>query len=178
MEKIKSLIIKYKEIIMYIIFGVLTTLVRWVTQWVFSGLFEEILPKKELKILFLKYDSTAVFIATLLSWLVAVLFAYVTNKLWVFESKSWKPSIAIKEFWQFFLSRALTGVIEIGGVYLLVGIGVDMLVIPKETMDATILMSSIIMVLNYIFSKLIVFKNKDTEKKKEMIEKTSEEMNE
>lgn len=173
MDKIKQLFIKYKEIIMYIIFGVATTLVRWITQWLFSGMFEAIMPKKELKFLFLKYDSTAVFVATLLSWLAAVLFAYVTNKLWVFESKSWKPSIALKECWQFFLSRAITGVIEIGGVYLLVGIGVDKLVIPKESMDATILMSSIIMVLNYIFSKLIVFKNKDDQE--EPIEKSTEE---
>ena len=152
---------------MYIIFGVATTLVRWITQWLFSGLFESFLPKKELNIWFLHYDSTAVFIATLLSWLTAVLFAYVTNKLWVFESKSWKPSVAVKEFWQFFLSRFITGIIEIGGIYLLVGLGIDMLVIPKTSMDATIIMSSIIMVLNYVFSKLIVFKNtddKETEK--------------
>ena len=151
---------KYREIIMYIIFGVLTTLVRWITQWIFSGLFEAILPKRELNLLFLHYDSTAVFVATLLSWLAAVLFAYVTNKLWVFESKSWKPRIAVREFWQFFLSRFITGIIEIGGIYLLVGVGVDMLVISKSSMDATVIMSAIIMVLNYVFSKLIVFNTK------------------
>jgi len=163
----KKLFVKYKEIIMYIIFGVATTLVRWVTQWVFSGLFTSIMPKQELNFWFLHYDSTAVFIATLLSWLAAVIFAYVTNKLWVFESKSWKADVALKEFWQFFLSRFITGIIEIGGVYLLVGIGVDMLVIPKESMDATILMSSIIMVLNYVFSKLIVFNHKESGSEKE-----------
>ena len=152
---------------MYLIFGVATTLVRWVTQWIFAGLFESILPKQELVIWFLKYDSTAVFIATLLSWLTAVLFAYVTNKLWVFESKSWAPAVALKELWQFFLSRAITGVIEIGGIYVLVGIGVDRLVIPKESMDATVLMSGIIMVLNYVFSKLIVFKEKKPEETEE-----------
>lgn len=160
MDKIKTLFIKHKEIIMYVIFGVLTTVVRWITQWVFSGLFEVILPNKELNILFLHYNSAAVFVATVLSWLAAVLFAYVTNKLWVFESKSWKPSIALKECWQFFLSRFITGVIEIGGVYLLVGVGVDMLVIPKTSMDATVIMSAIVMVLNYVFSKLIVFNDK------------------
>ena len=157
----KKLFVKYKEIIMYLIFGVATTAVRWVTQWIFSGLFTSIMPKEPMDLWILHYDSSAVFIATLLSWFAAVVFAYVTNKLWVFESKSWKPEIAIREFWQFFLSRFITGVIEIGGVYLLVGIGVDMLVIPKESMDATIIMSSIIMVLNYVFSKLIVFKNKE-----------------
>ena len=163
-KKQKKLFGKYKEIIMYIIFGVATTLVRWVTQWLFTSIFENALPKEEIHIWFLEYKSTGVFVATLLSWLAAVIFAYITNKLWVFESKSWKPSIAIKEFWQFFLSRAITGVIEIVGVFLLVGVGVDQIVIPKESMDATILMSGIIMVLNYILSKLIVFKEKDPEK--------------
>ena len=162
---------KTKEIIMYLIFGVATTLVRWITQWVFTSIFENALPKEEITIWFLKYDSTGVFVATLLSWLAAVIFAFVTNKLWVFESKSWKPSIAIKELWQFFLSRAITGVIEIVGVFLLVGVGVDQLVIPKESMDATILMSGIIMVLNYVLSKLIVFKEKDPEKEKMKKEK-------
>ena len=176
MEKIKQLFIKYKEIVMYIIFGVATTLVRWVTQWIFSGLFASILPKKELHFWFLHYDSTSVFVATLLSWITAVLFAFVTNKLWVFESKSWKPSVAVREFWQFFLSRAITGVIEIGGIYLLVGVGVDQLVIPKETMDATILVSGVILVLNYVFSKLIVFKDKDS-KERETPEESAEEPN-
>ena len=166
MEKIKQLFIKYKEIIMYIIFGVATTLVRWITQWVFSEIFTNIMPKKELTVWFLHYDSTAVFVATLLSWLVAVIFAFITNKLWVFESKSWKLSVAVREFWQFFLSRAITGVIEIGGIYILVGVGVDMLVIQKSSMDATVLMSGLIMVLNYIFSKLIVFKNREGEEQK------------
>lgn len=177
METIKRIFVKHKEIIMYLIFGVATTLVRWVTQWIFSGMFKSIMPKEELTIWFLHYDSTAVFVATLLSWFVAVIFAYVTNKLWVFESKSWKPSVAVREFWQFFLSRAITGVIEIGGIYLLVGLGVDMLVIPKESMDATVLMSGLIMVLNYIFSKLIVFKDRDAKEKKKL-EKAAEELNE
>ena len=173
----KKIFIKYKEIIMYVIFGVLTTLVRWITQWIFSGFFESILPKEELNLWILHYDSTAVFIATILSWLAAVLFAYVTNKLWVFESKSWKPSIAIKELWQFILSRFITGIIEIGGIYVLVGIGVDMLVIKKSSMDATVLMSGIIMVLNYVFSKLIVFKNKEGKEKKKL-EKSARELDE
>lgn len=167
MEKKKGIFVKYKEIIMYIIFGVLTTLVRWITQWVFSSLFESIMPQEKIKIWFLEYKSTGVFVATILSWLAAVIFAYITNKLWVFESKSWKPEIAVKEFWQFFLSRAITGVIEIVGVFVLVGIGVNEIVIPKDSMDATVLMSGLIMVLNYIFSKLIVFKDKDKNKGKE-----------
>ena len=161
MEKIKKVFIKHKEIIMYLIFGVATTLVRWATQWIFIKMFDDIMPKQEVNIWFLHYDTTAVFIATLLSLLTAIIFAFVTNKLWVFESKSWKPSIALRELWQFFFARFLSALIELGGIYLLVGLGVDRLVVPIETMDATILMSGVVMVLNYIFSKLIVFKNRE-----------------
>ena len=152
---------------MYVIFGVATTLVRWITQWIFSAIFDNILPHEKIEWWIFHYDSAVVFVATLISWILAVIFAYVTNKLWVFESKSWKPSIAIREFWQFFLSRFLTGILEIGGVALLVGLGVNMIVIKQDTMDATVLMSAIIMVLNYVFSKLIVFRNPDKKKKKE-----------
>lgn len=174
----KKLFVKYKEIIMYLIFGVATTLVRWITQWIFSALFDSILPKESIDWWIFHYDSTVVFVATLISWTLAVIFAYVTNKLWVFESKSWKPSIAIREFWQFFLSRFLTGIIEIGGVALLVGLGVNKIVLKQDTMDATILMSAIIMVLNYVFSKLIVFRNPDKKKKKDEEKEEEEEKKE
>ena len=83
-----------KEILMYIVFGVLTTLVGWGTYILFE---------KALK---------SVFWANLLSWICAVAFAYVTNKLWVFESKSWNAKILLKEVSTFLASRGITGVLE------------------------------------------------------------------
>ena len=126
MEKIKELFIKYKEIILYIVFGVLTTLVNWVTYALIIPLFKSILQVEswmeallygnrvmtELFGMKITYAVFAVFLANLIAWIVAVAFAFVTNKIWVFESKSWKPAVALKEFWLFVVARLLTGVLE------------------------------------------------------------------
>lgn len=160
-EKIKKLIIKHKEILLYLIFGVLTTVVRWATQYLFTLFFNILLPQEKISFWILEYDSYSIFISTILSWICAVVFAFITNKLFVFESKSWKPEIAFPEFGKFILARVITGVIEILGIYFLVGIGFDKIIIPLESMDATIVVSVVVIILNYVFSKLIVFKKKN-----------------
>ncbi|MDE6154907.1 MAG: GtrA family protein, partial [Eubacterium sp.] len=104
----KELWKKYKEIITYIIFGVLTTVVSWGSYTVFVEML-----------------SMKVFVGNLLSWVCAIVFAYITNKLWVFESKSWKPSVIGKEIVTFVASRGVTGVIEIVCVPLLAKTGFD-----------------------------------------------------
>ncbi|MBQ8000912.1 MAG: GtrA family protein, partial [Ruminococcus sp.] len=85
---------------------------------------------------------------------------FVTHKLWVFESKSWKGSILLKELGSFVGSRLLTGVLEWFGVPLLMLIGLDQPILGIEGMLAKILISVIVVILNYILSKLLVFKNK------------------
>lgn len=70
---------KYKEIITYIIFGVLTTLVSWGSYALFVNLM-----------------SMSVFLGNLLSWICAVAFAYVTNKLWVFDSKAGNHRLSVR----------------------------------------------------------------------------------
>lgn len=161
MSKIKDLFIKYKEIITYVIFGVLTTVVSWGSYTVFV----EVLSMK-------------VFVGNLLSWICAIVFAYVTNKLWVFESKSWKPSVIGKEIVSFVASRGITGVIEILCVPLLAKTGFDNIfygILEKMNISIGILftdgiyskifLSVVVVILNYFFSKFIIFKNKkkDTE---------------
>lgn len=161
MSKIKDLFIKYKEIITYVIFGVLTTVVSWGSYTVFV----EVLSMK-------------VFVGNLLSWICAIVFAYVTNKLWVFESKSWKPSVIGKEIVTFVASRGITGVIEILCVPLLAKTGFDNIfygILEKMNISigifftdgiySKIFLSVVVVILNYFFSKFIIFKNKkkDTE---------------
>lgn len=161
MSKIKDLFIKYKEIITYVIFGVLTTVVSWGSYTVFV----EVLSMK-------------VFVGNLLSWICAIVFAYVTNKLWVFESKSWKPGVIGKEIVTFVASRGITGVIEILCVPLLAKTGFDNIfygILEKMNISIGILftdgiyskifLSVVVVILNYFFSKFIIFKNKkkDTE---------------
>lgn len=95
----KKLFHKYKEIITYVFFGVLSTIVSWGSYIIFIKLFNSAdLASKDAR----------VFTANCLSWLCAVIFAFVTNKLWVFESKSWKPDIFLKELTSFFSSRIVT----------------------------------------------------------------------
>lgn len=150
MKKIKELFLKYKEIIMYLIFGVLTTVVSWGSY----ALFEILLG------VFIKEAIVLSSVANVLSWIIAVLFAFVTNKLWVFESKSWKGSVLVKELGSFVGSRLLTGVLEWFGVPLLMLIGLDQSILGIEGMLAKILISVIVVILNYILSKLLVFRNK------------------
>lgn len=150
MKKIKELFLKYKEIIMYLIFGVLTTVVSWGSY----ALFEILLG------LFISDVIVLSSVANVLSWIIAVLFAFVTNKLWVFESKSWKGSVLVKELGSFVGSRLLTGVLEWFGVPLLMLIGLDQPILGIEGMLAKVLISVIVVILNYVLSKLLVFRNK------------------
>ena len=152
----KNLFLKYKEIIIYIIFGVLTTLVSW-GSYAF----------------FVNVCSFSVLIASALSWSCGVVFAFVTNKIWVFESRSWKPSLVLKEIVGFISSRAITGVLEVFGVPLLSSFGFDnvffsiaknlglkMGIFFTDGIYSKAVFAVIVIILNYVFSKLIVFKNK------------------
>lgn len=155
----KELWNKYKEIVTYIIFGVLTTVVSWGSY-----------------IVFVEKLSMPVFAGNLLSWVCAVAFAYVTNKLWVFESKSWKASVIVKEIISFVASRGITGVIEIVFVPLLAKTGYDNIfynIIEKLNLKADILytdgiyskvsLAVFVVILNYFLSKFIIFKKKKNE---------------
>lgn len=152
-----------KEIIMYFVFGLLTTVVSWGTYT-----------------LFVNVCKMSVFFANLVSWVCAVAFAYITNKLWVFESKSWSPTVLLKEIGTFVASRGVTGIIEIVTVPLLVKttfdnlfyniiekIGLSIQILFTDGIYSKIVVSFIIVVLNYVFSKLFVFKNKKDDNKKE-----------
>ena len=146
-----------KEVIMYIVFGVLTTVVGWGTYILFEN------------------AAKSVFRANLLSWICAVAFAFITNKLWVFESMSFAPKVLIKETSTFLASRGITGVFEIVFVPLLAKWGFDnpfFALAEKANIKADIFYTDglyskiavavLVVILNYVFSKLIVFKNRDS----------------
>ncbi len=149
---IKNLWTKYKEVIMYLIFGVLTTVVSWLTY----ALFTKIIPDFSIG----SFTDMKIAVANVLSWICAVVFAFITNKLWVFDSKSWKFSLVMKELWLFVVARLLTGVIEWVGVPLLVMAGLNQTIFGIEGMVSKVLVSVIVVILNYVFSKLIVFRKK------------------
>lgn len=156
-----NLLKKYREIIMYIIFGLLTTFVGWGSYVVFVNSFP------------IANKDILVFVSNLLSWICGVVFAFVTNKLWVFNSKSWEKKLVIKEAVTFVSSRAITGVLEIFGVPLLASTGYDgiffnivkamglsMKLFYTEGIYSKMSVAVIVIILNYVFSKLFVFKDK------------------
>lgn len=155
MDKLKALFVKYKEIILYLVFGVLTTAVSWGTYAIFIKLFGVVSLTSEMTL------------AKTLSWVCAVIFAYITNKLWVFDSKSWKPSVVLKEVASFVGARIVTGVIEIAGLPLLVKIGLDQTIFGIAGSWANVVISVIVVILNYGFSKLLVFRKAKKESKEE-----------
>ncbi len=145
---IKKLFVKHREIIMYLIFGVLTTAVGWGSYAIFETAFKQAIVD----------INVLVAVANVLSWIAAVLFAYITNKLFVFESKSFKPTVLCKELGTFVGSRLLSGAVEWVGVPLLVWIGLNQKIFGVEGMLAKVLVGVVVVILNYILSKLIVFK--------------------
>ena len=140
-----------REVFMYLVFGVLTTVVSWASYALFIKILGGI-----------SNSDVRISVANVLSWIAAVLFAFITNKLWVFDSKSWKPSIVIKELGMFVVARLATGCIEWFGVPLLVKIGVNQELFGTEGMLAKIIASVLVVIINYFFSKLLIFKKKES----------------
>ncbi len=156
----KKLFFKHKEIITYIIFGVLTTLINWCAYVIFTNM-----------------CGFTVLSANFLSWICGVVFAFTTNKIWVFNSKSFAPKTVIKEAISFISSRAVTGVLEVFGVPLLAKSGFDTIfytvaqnlnlnydILYTDGIYSKLAFAVIVVILNYVFSKLIVFK-KDNKKR-------------
>ena len=140
-EKVKELMIKYREIIVYLIVGVLTTIVSWAAAYV--GKF------------FLDTDITwQNTVNNAISWAAGVLFAYPLNRKWVFQSKNKE---IMKEFFGFASSRISTLILDMVVMQVLTAVGVNLLV-------ATVISAVLVIIGNYVFSKLFVFnKKKDTE---------------
>ena len=148
MKTIISLYKKHKEIIDYLFWGVMTTLVSWGTYAVFSLAFGML-------------SENAVLVtgaANVLSIACAIAFAYVTNKLWVFGSKSWSRAVVLPELAKFLSARLVTAVVETAGVPALVALGMNGTIFGIEGMIAKAIVSVVVVILNYVFSKLFVFK--------------------
>ena len=132
-SRIRSLLIKYKEQILYIFFGGLTTLINMVVYFLCRQMKMNVVP------------------ADIVAWILAVIFAYVTNKIWVFESKSWAPAVLAKELVTFFGARLFSLGVDVAFLY----VTVEKLQLWDLPMK--LIANIIVIILNYIFSKLIVF---------------------
>ena len=142
MNNIINLYKKYQEIINYLIVGVLTTVVSIATYFLFS--------------LILDIENNILFIiANVLSWICAVVFAYITNKKFVFNTTTSNKKEEIKVFSMFVSSRITTLLIELAFMF------VTVKVILINDKIAKVIAQFIVIVLNYILSKLFVFKKKN-----------------
>ena len=135
MEKIKTLFFKYKEQILYILFGVFTTVVNIVVFAICADM--------------MHLDT---YISNFAAWVMAVTFAYITNKLWVFESKTTDAKELFREIVSFTGARVLT----LGIDMVLMFVGVDILHINK--LIVKVLANVVVIVSNYVLSKLFIFK--------------------
>lgn len=141
MEKIFALLKKYREILLYLIFGALTTVVDYLSLWLFYDLLG-------IRVL----DALG---ANTLAWVVSVAFAFTTNKIFVFESRDTSQKTLIREILSFVAAR----LVSLGAESAVIYIGVNVLGCNLWIMK--LLASVIVVISNYVFSKLIIFRKKN-----------------
>lgn len=130
----------HRETLLYLIFGGLTTVVSFAVYFLFRQL------------------NVDEMISNGLSWFFAVLFAFVTNKLFVFGSKSIAPKLVAKELAAFYSARLLTGAVDM----LLFWVGFTLMGINDYIVK--LFCQIVVIISNYFFSKLLVFRKKGDEK--------------
>lgn len=128
----KELFVKYKTQILYLLFGGITTLISIA---VFGFCYYQ-----------LSVNNIA---SNVISWIASVLFAYITNKIWVFENREYKFSTVFKEITSFVLCRVLSGALEV----LIMYISVDAL--NLIAWQVKIISTIIVIICNYVASKII-----------------------
>lgn len=134
---LKELWTKYKSLVMYVIFGGLTTIVNMVSYYLSFNVLE--IPNVP---------------STVIAWVLAVLFAFITNKLWVFDSKSFDSKTLLHEVPSFFGCRAATGVLDVAIMYL----AVDLMHWNPTLWK--LISNVLVIIINYVASKLVIFKKK------------------
>ena len=151
MEPIRALLHKHRQLISYVFWGVMTTVVNYVTYFLLT---------EGLRVYYLT--------SNVIAWAVSVLFAYFVNKLYVFQSRDWAWQVALRELWQMAASRLLTLGLETvilwffvdtlhcgdAVIQLTAGISIHGDAIVKLAANV------VVVVVNYVLSKFIIFKQK------------------
>ncbi len=127
---------KYKEILLYLIFGGLTTLINIVAFYILRKLHIEM------------------FISNVIAWILSVLFAFITNKIFVFENRNKTTKENILQVTSFFILRLLSLGVDMGFMYVMVK------VVKFNEMISKVVSNILVIILNYIFSKLFIFRRK------------------
>ena len=148
--KVKEFFVKYKEIILYLVFGVLTTAVS-----IGTFALTELVGIHEL-------------VGNIISWVVSVTFAFFTNRIWVFDAKTDSTKSFFVQFVLFYLSRIATFLVE----ELIIFVCVTLL--HFNPMVIKIIAQVIVIVLNFVVSKLVVFRKKKTAEEDETTDEIKE----
>lgn len=137
MMKFKDIYEKYKDVILYLFFGGCTTLVNIVAYWTCA------------------YPmSVGVMLSTVIAWIIAVLFAYITNRKWVFHSGAKSTNDVVKEIISFFGCRLATGVFDWLSMFVFVT------KMGWNDVLMKVIANVIVIILNYVASKFLIFKKK------------------
>lgn len=137
--KIREQIFLYKDIIFYLFFGICTTAVNVILYWICAyPLNLETMP------------------SSIIAWIFAVLFAYITNRKWVFHSDATTSLEKIKELFSFFGCRLATGFVDWACMFVFV------LLIGFNDVFIKFAANILVIILNYVASKRIIFKHKNS----------------
>ena len=138
MEILRSYIRKYWDILAYLFFGVLTTLVNFL---VYFPLYN--------------WAKLSGMLSNVIAWIVAVAFAFLTNKPFVFKSHDWSKAVVCNELSKFVGCRIVSGLLETLAIWLFV----DVLIWNGNWVK--VIISILVVILNYVFSKWVVFIQKE-----------------
>lgn len=137
-----SLLKKYRELIAYGVVGVMTTVINMVVFWLFNT------P------LAVHYT-----VANIIAWVLAVVFAFFANKIFVFENHGWSGTVVLHEATTFFLSRIASLLVDMAGMALMID------VLHCEEMLSKLVVNILVILINYVLGKFWVFGKKAASKK-------------
>lgn len=140
-QKVIKLIKRYEEILKYLIIGILTTVINYIVF-----------------VILVNSAKIEMHTSNIIAWIVSVIFAYFTNKLFVFESKSFKLKVLTKEILTFGIARIMSLLLEEAILYIFVNL------LSMNKLIIKLIANIIVIILNYILSKFIIFKNKEKER--------------
>ena len=137
-ETIRALLRKYRELVSYVFWGVMTTTVNYVSYTLLT-----------------EVSHVHYMAGTIAAWTVSVLFAYFVNKLFVFQSRDWAWRVALRELWQMVASRLFSLGLEMAIMWFFVD------TMHFNHLIVKLAANVVVVIVNYVLSKFIIFRKKD-----------------
>lgn len=142
MNEKSNIMVKYREFILYTAVGVSATALNWITYSILVSFLPMI-------------------VANAMSWAVTAIYTFLANKIYVFHSMSFEGKIVRKELFAFLTSRGITGVLEVVAQPQLYAWGMNRPLFGVEGLEAKITVCVILSIVNYVSTKLFVFRSDD-----------------